>query len=722
MKNNDKMPFLRILKYVWPQWPRVAVVVFTAVLIGVLFSLSFATVIPLLKVMMGEEGLHGWVDRKVCNWRYGLDFYVPDSTDFTDISGADIAYHLLVTDVKEDSWADKAGLKQQDRIIGIGSALITKDIERVAAARLLEELATSDEGEITVQLRRTNKEGELEDKQLQLNTARKPAYTDYAQAVVSFMPRGQTKSNKARAVMFIILLMVAVTIVRCIARFYQQYFAEKIVQVAVAKLREDVFAHVMEMPMGFFSSRGTSDTVSRVLGDTGGAGKGVGILLDKALREPLKALGTLTCAMIISYKLTLIFLCCAPATIGLGILLGRKIRKATKRSLMSNALMLGRVQEAVGALSVVKVYNRQEHEYTTYKGINRRLLRQMLRIAKVDSGTAPIMEVLGMLAGSAALLVGVHWVTNANIQPSSFFGLLILLGVTADSLRKTSDIWNKIQSANAASERVFAVVDTAAESEKPRAIKLSPLKEKIEFRDVVFTYPGSNGAVLKGINLTVKAGRTVAIVGPNGAGKTTLVNLIPRFYNVDSGSISIDGQDIRDGTLKSLRNQIGMVTQNVVTFNDTIAANIGYGKAEATREEIIEAAKRSFSHEFIEPLPEGYDTMIGEHGSGFSGGQLQRIVIARAIVKNPAILIFDEAMSHIDADSEAKIHKALSELMQDRTCFVIAHRFSTVISAETIVVMDNGQIVAQGSHYELVQDCLLYQSLYETQLITAESE
>ncbi len=721
MKDNGVTPFLRIFKYVWPQWPRITVIVFTAVLIGILFSLSFATIVPLLKVMMGEEGLHSWVDRKVCGWRYGLDFYVPDSTDFTDVNGTNIAYYLLVTNVKEDSWADKAGLKQQDRIVGAGSGLITKDIERVAAASLLEKLATTDEGEITVQLRRINKEGKLEDKQLQLNTTTKPAYADYAQAVVSFMPRGQTKSNKARAVMFIILLMVAVTVVRCIARFYQQYLAEKVVQVAVAKLREDVFAHVMEMPMGFFSSKGTSDTVSRVLGDTGGVGKGVKILLGKALREPLKALGTLTCAMIISYKLTLIFLCCAPVTIGLGVLLGRKIRKATKRSLRSSALMLGRVQEAIGALSVVKVYNRQEHECTTYKGINRRLLRQMLRIAKVNSGTGPIMEVLGMLAGSAALLVGVHWVTNANIQPSSFFGLLILLGTTAESVRKTSDVWNKIQGANAASERVFAVVDTAAEHEKPGAIELSPLKGKIEFRDVVFTYPGSDEPVLKGVNLTVKAGQTIAIVGPNGAGKTTLVNLIPRFYDVDSGMVLIDGQDICEATLKSLRGQIGMVTQKVVTFNDTIAANIGYGKADATREEIIEAAKRSFSHEFIEPLREGYDAVIGEHGSGLSGGQLQRIVIARAIVKNPAILIFDEAMSQIDADSEAKIHKALSELIQDRTSFVIAHRFSTVVSADATVVMDNGQIVAQGSHYELIQDCPLYQSLYETQLITAES-
>ena len=207
------------------------------------------------------------------------------------------------------------------------------------------------------------------------------------------------------------------------------------------------------------------------------------------------------------------------------------------------------------------------------------------------------------------------------------------------------------------------------------------------------------------------------IVGPNGSGNTTLVNQIPRFYDPDSGSVLIDGQDIRQGTFKSLRDQIGMVTQDVVTFNDTIGANIAYGKPGASTDEIISAAKRSFSHEFIDPMPQGYDTVIGEHGAGLSGGQLQRIVIARAILKNPAILIFDEAMSQVDADSEAKIHKALSELMEGRTCFVVAHRFSTVISADMIVVMEDGMISAQGTHDELIRDSALYRSLYETQLV-----
>jgi subfamily B ATP-binding cassette protein MsbA len=297
--------------------------------------------------------------------------------------------------------------------------------------------------------------------------------------------------------------------------------------------------------------------------------------------------------------------------------------------------------------------------------------------------------------------------------------MLILLGAAAESARKTSDVWNKIQEANAAAERVYSVMDSPVEYEKPGAAELQPLKSNIEFRDIVFTYPGSHKPALNGVNLTIEAGHNIALVGPNGSGKTTLANLLPRFYDPDSGRVIIDGNDICDVTLASLRRQIGMVTQNVVTFNDTIAANIAYGKPEADREEIINAAKRSFAHEFIAPLPKGYDTIIGEESTGLSGGQMQRIIIARAILKNPAILIFDEATSQVDAESEAKIHKAIEEIMQERTSIIIAHRFSTVITADVIVVMDDGQIVAHGQHDELIRTCKLYQSLYETQLVQA---
>jgi ABC-type multidrug transport system fused ATPase/permease subunit len=448
-------------------------------------------------------------------------------------------------------------------------------------------------------------------------------------------------------------------------------------------------------------------------------GNGIKIMLGKALQEPLNTMFLLGMAAWLNWPLTLIFLSGAPPTLWMIVVLGKKMKKASKKSLMAWSQMLAKLQETMNGLKVVKVYNQQKYEVDAFRTINARLLKQLLKISRTDAATAPTLEVFGMLAGAVAIVVGAGWVTGQKMDGTKFMVLLGLLGGAAASARRTSDVWNKIQEANAAAERVFGMMDGPLEPQRADAVDLQTLKTKLEFRDIVFTYPGAELPALNGVSLNVLAGHRVAIVGPNGSGKTTLANLIPRFYDPDKGQIFVDGKDIRDVTLHSLRGQIAMVTQNVVTFNDTIAANIGYGKPGASREEIVQAAKRAFAHEFIEPLPNGYDTVIGEQGSGLSGGQLQRIVIARAILRNPAILIFDEATSQVDADSEAKIHKAIEEIMHDRTSIVIAHRFSTIVAADVIVVMNNGRIIAQGKHEELMRTCRLYQSLYETQLVKA---
>jgi ABC-type multidrug transport system fused ATPase/permease subunit len=448
-------------------------------------------------------------------------------------------------------------------------------------------------------------------------------------------------------------------------------------------------------------------------------GAGIQVLLGKALREPMNALFMMGAALWLNWQLALVFLGGAPFVVVLLGTFGSRMKKATKRSLVASSQMLAKLQEVVTGLRVVKIYNQHAYERRAFREINDRLLKQLLRMSKVDAVSQPVLEVLGMLAGAGAIILGMAWVSDNKVDGSEFLALLALLGASAEAVRKTSDIWNRMQQANAASERVFAVLDQPVEKQKPNAAVMPPAKGNIEFRNVSFTYPKGERPTLRNVSLSIKAGLNVAVVGPNGAGKTTLINLIPRLFDADNGEILIDGQNVNDVTLTSLRDQIGMVTQDILTFNDTIAANIAYGRPGATQEEIVAASKRAFAHEFVSRMPLGYDTVIGEHSVGLSGGQLQRIIIARAILKNPAILIFDEATSQVDAEGESKIHEAIQAVMRGRTTLMIAHRFSTVIAADVVIVMNDGRIVAQGRHEELIRTCPVYQALYETQLIKA---
>ncbi len=702
----------RIFKYVWPQWPDIILVVVSALVIATFLSMSFVSIIPLLKLMMGNEGVHGWVERKIVSERYGMTFSTPDYTTQS-------AKYLTVNGVDDDkkSLAKKAGLTVEDEIIDVRGLQDNPDANEISRNEMLRILATA-APDTNFELSVRTAEDVLNIQTITLNSGKIPWFAPSAEKILRYIPREMTPKNKTKAVAVFIIGIGIITVIRCTAKFVQEYVSQKIVQKSVNKLREETFAHALKMPTGYFAKERPSDTVSRIIRDSDLLGRAIKLMLGKALREPLNALFTVVLAFWLNWQLTLIFMLGAPFVFGIVAVFGKKMKKSTKKTLMAGSQMLAKLQETLSGLRVVKVYNRHDYENEKFKEINDRFLKHSLKMSKIDAATTPVMEVLGMAAGAAAIITGAYWVNYGRMDsPEEFFGLLILLGVAAESARKTSDVWNKIQEANAAAERVFDIMNAPIEYEKPDAVALPVLKNKIEFRDISFSYPGTTVQALKHINLTIQAGHNVAFVGSNGSGKTTLANLIPRFYDPDSGQILIDGQDIRDVSLFSLRSQIGMVTQDVVTFNDTIASNIAYGKPDATKEEIIEAAKRSFAHEFIEPLPDGYDTIIGEDNSGLSGGQLQRIIIARAILKNPPILIFDEATSQVDSESEAKIHKALEMVMKNRTSIIIAHRFSTVISSDVIVVLNKGQIVDYGQHDELIKKCKVYQNLYENQLV-----
>ena len=710
--------FKRLAKYMLPQWGSIITIFVAVIFIGVLFSASFVTVIPLLKVMMGQEGIHGWVNRELCKQRYGMDFYVPDRVELADTT-QNAAYFLNIIDVSSKKAAAKAGLAVNDRIVGVYDADVELiENERMSSADMLREIANRDEGkDMILSIIRVNLEGRDEQTQIYLNAVNKPFYSGAVERIMSHISIDEDKDSKKEAIRVIIILMIFATAIRCLARFWQDYLSQKVVNTAINHIRRDMFAHIVRMPIKYFAAEGPSDSVSRVIRDTDGAGHGIKILLGKAIREPSKAIFTLAFAFMINWQIVLIFLCGAPFVGFTVSKLGKKIKKSTRRSLVSWSRMLSKLEETIGGLRAVKVYNQQDRESQAYSEINADLLKHQNKIAKVDAATNPLLEVLGMLAGSAGLLFALNWVFTGAIDEAQFFTLLILLGTSAESFRKSSDVWNKIQQSNAAAERVFAVLDQEAEKDTDNPIEIAAIKDSIEFENIVFTYPGANEAVLKGVSLKVKAGSNIAIVGPNGSGKTTLLNLLPRFYEVDSGKIMIDGVDINNLSLKSLRDKIAVVSQRVITFNTTIAENIAYGKPNASNEEIISAAKHAYAHEFISKMPNGYNSIIGEDGVGLSGGQLQRIVIARAILKDPEILIFDEAMSQVDADSEAKIAKALSEITTNRTSFVIAHRFSTVVNSDVIAVIDDGRIIATGNHSELIDSCTLYKRLYETQLL-----
>ena len=505
--------------------------------------------------------------------------------------------------------------------------------------------------------------------------------------------------------------------IKGVASYVSSYLMTDVGQRVVRDLRNELFRHILGQSAAFFSFHTTGRLMSRLTNDVAQVQRAASETIGDLARESLSLVALLAWLFYLDARLALVCLTGAPLVIYPLIRLGQQVRRTTRRSQEALEHLSHLSAEAFTGHRVVKAFGAEAREATRFERSSEGLYRTTMKVTRALSALPPLMEFIGGVAFVAALWYGSEGIAAGRLTTGDFVAFITALFMMYAPARKLSRVNADLQQAIAASIRIFEILDTHSEvREGPDARPLPPFSREIEFRDVHFSYGGADAATLNGVSFTVRAGRTLAIVGRSGAGKTTLVNLLPRFYDPGRGAILVDGRDAREVTLSSLRSQIGIVTQETVLFDDTIAANIAYGRPAATRVEIEGAARAAHAHEFIVGMDEGYDTMIGERGQRLSGGQRQRLAIARAILRDSPILILDEATSSLDAESEALVQDALSNLMLNRTSFVIAHRLSTVRRADLILVLDAGRIVESGTHEDLIARAGAYAKLYELQL------
>lgn len=513
------------------------------------------------------------------------------------------------------------------------------------------------------------------------------------------------------------LALMLLFLVKGIFYYGYSYFMERVGQGIILDLRKKLYDHIQNLPLSFFTKTPTGELISRIISDVTLMQGAVSSALVGTLKDLFQALGLLTVIFYQDWKLALMSLIFLPLASLPIYRFGKKFRELSFSSQRTTASIANILQETIQGNRIVKAFSMEEYESKRFSERAGKLFRITMKDVQLKSLNHPLMELLGGVGIALIMWYGGNQVLNGHSTPGTFFSFLTALIMIYEPIKNISKVNNPIQHGLAAATRVFSVLDIKPEiADKPGAVELPPVQKEIVFKDVRFSYDGAT-EILKGINLTVTPGEVIALVGTSGGGKTTLANLIPRFLDVTRGNISIDGQDIRDVTLKSLRSQIAVVTQQTILFNDTVRNNIAYGDLEKSEEELAAVARAAHALDFINELPEGFETIIGESGARLSGGQQQRISIARALAKDAPILILDEATSALDAESEREVQKALENLMKGRTTFIIAHRLSTIKKADRIIVIKDGLIAEEGTHDTLLAKNGVYHMLYTMQFV-----
>jgi len=524
--------------------------------------------------------------------------------------------------------------------------------------------------------------------------------------------------DKPEVLIKICFLILAAFLLKNIFGYVQGYFMAFVEYASMKDLRDDAYKHLHKLPIGYFKSERVGNLISRFTNDVNIIQASISATFSNLIKEPLTILVFLGIAISISWQLSLFAFIIVPIASLIIAWIGNKLKKQTKILQTKLADITSILQETISGVKIVKAFGMEKFENQRFMNETKSYFKLVLKTVRIRNFSSPITEILSVIIGVVIIYYGgILVLVDKTLNASEFLGFLFAIFQMMPPIKELGSVNNRIQEASAAGDRIYEIMDIEPHIKNiPDAIELNDFKNEIVFENVSFNYEDSDVKVLDNLNFRVKRGEIIALVGPSGGGKSTLADLIPRFYDPTEGQILIDGNNIKEVTIESLRSKMGIVTQETFLFNTNIAENIAYGLADYPMEKIIEAAETANAHNFISEMPEGYNTMIGERGVKLSGGQRQRLTIARALLKNPEIMIFDEATSALDNESEILVQEAIERLMLNRTTFVIAHRLSTIRNATNILVLDRGRIIQQGTHDNLIaEEKGLYKKLYEMQ-------
>jgi len=519
------------------------------------------------------------------------------------------------------------------------------------------------------------------------------------------------------------IAILAVAVLKGVFNYGQNYLMNFVGNQVIGDIREQLFSKLVRLPVHYHDSNTSGRLVSRVINDVNQMANAVTGVLKDLFQQGLTFLAMIGVIIYQNWKLAAVSMIVVPLSVVTMARMGRRLRSLATRGQERMGDMASTLQETLAGIRMVKSFGREDEEAKRFRQSNDAFIHTTMKAIQVSSLGASLMEVIGVLGVAGIIWYGGYLVIHDEMTPGAFFSFLAAMFMAYTPIRRLSGANNTVQQALAAAERVFDVLDLPNEQDASGGTtELPAITRSLEFQQVAFRYEGQGDAALMGIDLTIRAGEVIAFVGSSGSGKTTLVSLLPRFYDPTGGKILIDGVDLLSCSLRSVRGQIGIVSQEVVLFDDTVRNNIAYGRQGATPEDVTRAAQLAYAHEFIVRMPDGYDTLIGERGVKLSGGERQRLAIARAILRDPPILILDEATSALDTQSERIVQMALGNLMKNRTTLVVAHRLSTIQNATRIVVLDRGRVAEVGSHEELLRKGGMYKRLHAMQFADALSE